>query len=443
MRLRVASYPVTRAVLGDRTALAEGVLTIDRDELSQAILRSTRSLRGVDVDIAHPGDSIRIVHALDVVEPRCKVGGEARIFPGFLSEPLIVGDGQTNRLAGVAVVETTPVAWEDNGISVKEAVIDMVPPGSTYTPFGRTINIVLSFRLDESAHFAQWDHDIRLAGLLTAEYLARSTLEARPGAVEDYELRPPAPRLGAQDGAPPSPSGRLPRVVYVSTLMTEGSVHNTFVYGGKVAGLPALLHPNEFLDGAIVSGDHHIAADRNPTYVQQNNPVIEALYRAHGKTLEFAGVIAAETQHTTLAGKERVAGQTAKLARWLGADGAIVTHDTAGHAAVNLMLICQRCEQAGVRTVLVVNELNGPEGTDFGLVYAAPEADAIVSAGNKDEIVRLAPVARALGGEEIWDWRHYDDPVEGGVRDGFSTSLRRLYCSTNQLGAGVLTAAAF
>lgn len=443
MRLQVGSYPVRRAVFGSRTGLDGDVLMVARDELREAVLGRTRSLRGVDVDIVHPGDSVRIVHALDVVEPRCKVGGATRVFPGFLSDPMTVGEGRTNRLAGVAVVETTPIAWDDNGISVKEAIIDMVPPGSDHTPFGRTINIVLSFALDRSAHFLQWDHDIRVAGLTAAEYLARSTLNVRASTVEDYDLRLPAPRLDAQDVARPAPPDRLPRVVYVCTLMTEGLVHNTFVYGSKVSGLPALLHPNEFMDGAIVSGDHHIAADRNPTYVQQNNPVIEALYRAHGSTLEFAGVIVAETQHTTLAGKERVAGQTAKLARWLGADGVIVTHDTAGHAAVNLMLICQRCEQAGIRTVLIVNELNGPEGTDFGLVYAVPEADAIVSAGNKDEVVRLAPVARALGGEEVWDWRRYDDPVEGGVRDGFSTSLRRLYCSTNQLGAGVLTAAAF
>ncbi|HYM92491.1 MAG TPA: glycine/sarcosine/betaine reductase component B subunit, partial [bacterium] len=103
----------------------------------------------------------------------------------------------------------------------------------------------------------------------------------------------------------------------------------------------------------------------------------------------------------------------------------------------------QRCEQLAIRTVLVVNELNGPEGTDFGLVFAVPEADAIVSTGNKDEIIRLAPVSEVVGGDTIWDWRSYDDPVEGNVRDGFSTSLRRLYCSTTQLGAESLTSAAF
>jgi glycine reductase len=437
--LEVASFPVRRAVFGSRTALEGETLSINRAELTASVLAPTASLRGVRVDLVCPGEPARIIHALDVVEPRCKLAGPGRVFPGFLGEPVTVGEGRTNRLDGAAVVATTPVMWEDNGITVKEAVIDMVPPGSDYTPFSRTANIVLSFELDEHAGFAQWDHDIRLATLIAAEYLARCTAALRPApdALRIYDLGPAAAQ---GDGAAGS---RLPRVLYVCTLMTEGSVHNTFVYGRRVAGLPAWLHPNEFFDGAIVSGNHHIAADRNPTYFQENNPVIEALYAEHGKTLEFGGVIVAETQQTSFADKERAAGQTAKLARWLGADGVIVTHDTAGHAAVNLMLTCQRCEQLGIRTVLLVNELNGPEGTDFGLVFAIPEADAIVSSGNKDEIIRLAPVATVVGGDGIWDWRGYDDPVEGNARDGFSTSLRRLYCSTTQIGAETLTSAAF
>jgi len=439
VRLELASFPVARAVFGPRTALAGDTLSIDRGELTERILAKTTGLRAVRLGLVCPGDPARIIHALDVVEPRCKVEGPGRVFPGFLGEPVTVGQGRTHRLAGAAVVATTPVIWEDNGISVKEAVIDMVPPGSAYTPFSRTANIVLSFDLDEAARFPQWDHDIRLAALITAEYLAQCTADLRPApeALRVCELPPGAARTGGAAGP------RLPRVLYVCTLMTEGAVHNTFVYGRKVAGLPAWLHPNEFFDGAIVSGDHHIAADRNPTYFQQNNPVIEALYAAHGETLEFGGVIIEETQQISLADKERAASQTAKLARWLGADGVVVTHDTAGHAAVNLMLTCQRCEQLGIRTVLLVNELNGPDGTDFGLVFAVPEADAIVSTGNKDQIIRLAPVSTVVGGDAIWDWRGYDDPVEGNARDGFSTSLRRLYCSTTQIGAEALTSAAF
>src|SRR5215472_1788095 len=102
------------------------------------------------------------------VEPRCKIEGPGRVFPGFLGDPVTVGQGRTHRLAGTAVVATTPVIWEDNGISLKEAVIDMIPPGSDYTPFSRTVNVVLSVEPDTSVQFAQWDHDIRLATLIAS-----------------------------------------------------------------------------------------------------------------------------------------------------------------------------------------------------------------------------------------------------------------------------------
>jgi glycine reductase len=439
MKLELVSFPVRQAVFGPQTELRGETLIVNREELTKTILARTTSLTGVGITLICPGEAVRIIHALDVVEPRCKLEGPGRVFPGFLGDPVTVGQGRTHRLAGAAVVATTPVIWEDNGISLKEAVIDMVPPGSDYTPFSCTVNVVLSVELDTSAQFAQWDHDIRLATLIASEYLARCTATLRPAAeaLQVYDLPPPAARAGGATRI------SYPRVIYVCTLMTEGSVHNTFVYGRKVAGLPAWLHPNEFFDGAVVSGDHHIAGDRNPTYFQQNNPVIRALYARHGVTLDFGGVIVEETQQTTLPDKERAASQTAKLARWLGADGVIVTHDTAGHAAVNLMLTCQRCEQLGIRTVLLVNEQNGPGGTDFGLVFAVPEADAIVSTGNKDQFIRLGPVSTVVGGDALWDWKGYDDPVDGNVRDGFLTPLRRLYCSTTQIGAVSLTSAAY
>jgi hypothetical protein len=52
-------------------------------------------------------------------------------------------------------------------------------------------------------------------------------------------------------------------------------------------------------------------------------------------------------------------------------------------------------------------------------------------------------VSTVVGGDALWDWKGYDDPVDGNVRDGFSTPLRRLYCSTTQIGAVSLTSAAY
>jgi sarcosine reductase len=427
VELRLRNYPVT-ALRGGRPTRLEGTtLVVDQDELGDR-LAGDPAFRAVSVELAQPGESVRIIHALDVVEPRAKPGGDGPVFPGFLGLPRTGGHGVTHRLAGAAVVATSPLAWDEDGISVKEAIIDMSGPGAAYCPFARTSNVVLTFELTPGLDFRVYDHAIRLATLRTAEALAAVTAELVPR--DEAVLR-----LGA------APAG-LPRIAYVDTLMTEGAVHNTFLYGEVVSGFPALLHPNELADGAIVCGNHHIACERNPTYFQQSNPVVQALSRRHGVSVDFRGVIAVKTQHVSYAEKERAASATAALARLLGLDGVVVTHDTAGHAMLNLMLICQRCEEAGVRTVLVLNELCGEDGADWGLVHVVPQADAMVSTGNKDEVVELPAVERLIGGGRLIDWQGYDDRVAGSAAEAFPTSLRRIYGAATQVGAATLTARA-
>ena len=59
----------------------------------------------VQVHVARPGELVRVIHARDAVEPRWKVDGPGGVFPGFVSAPTTVGEGQTRRLGRVAVVE--------------------------------------------------------------------------------------------------------------------------------------------------------------------------------------------------------------------------------------------------------------------------------------------------------------------------------------------------
>lgn len=428
MELVLGTFRVREVRFGTRTVLEGGVLTVQKAELER-LLSDDPALQRVEVNLALPGERTRIIHALDVVEPRVKVEGKTSIFPGFLGLPRTVGTGRTLRLDGVAVVEASPLAWAEDGISVKEAIIDMSGPAVDYCPFAKTCNVVLSFDLLAGLNFRIIDAAIRRAGLRTAAYLAEVARGLRPDEEAVMRFDPV--------------SKDLPRLAYVDSLMTEGAVHNTFVYGAVVDGLPTLLHPNELQDGAIVNGNHHIACERNPTYFQQRNPIAERLAARHGVEADFVGVIAAKTQHVSLPDKERVASHTAQLAHLLGVDGVVISHDTAGHAAINLMLTCQRCEEAGIRTVIVVNELCGPEGTDWGLVHVVPEAVAMVSTGNKDEFLDLPAMDRVLGGERIIDWQGYEDRVDVHPGEAFRTPLRRIYCAATQVGAGRLTAAAY
>ena len=58
------------------------------------------------------------------------------------------------------------------------------------------------------------------------------------------------------------------------------------------------IHPNELLDGALVSGDYK-GGLRVCTALYCNDPVIHSLYNSHRRELDFAGVILATAYHAT------------------------------------------------------------------------------------------------------------------------------------------------
>ena len=66
------------------------------------------------------------------------------------------------------------------------------------------------------------------------------------------------------------------------------------------------------------------------------------------------------------------------------------------------MLICQKCERAGIRTVQVMPESYGSPG-DPGFVYFVPEAVGIVSTGRSTQPVALPALPRVIGGRQFFD----------------------------------------
>src|SRR3982074_2541422 len=137
MRLAVGSITVEDLELGPSTALRGRTLVVNREEIRQVVLPDPH-FAGVEIHVARPGESVRIIHALDVVEPRWKVAGPSGVFPGFVSAPAAAGDGKTIRLAGVAVIEAgEPVPGEPTHF--REQVVDMSGPGAEYSPFGHTL----------------------------------------------------------------------------------------------------------------------------------------------------------------------------------------------------------------------------------------------------------------------------------------------------------------
>lgn len=430
MRLEVRSLRIAEIRLGAATALSGRALTVSPDEVAEAVL-ADRRIADVEVALAQPGDDARIVHCLDAVEPRTKPPGEGAVFPGFLGGMDTVGAGATFRLDGAAVLVSSRYPRPFSGLlQAREAVVDMSGPSAVYSPMSRVRNVVLACTPNSEADNEDYDDAVRRAALRTAEMIARRALA---GAADGGGA--PAPETTVFDFSESDP--RLPNVVYFYQLQGQGPMADTYLYGRNIHNLvPTLIHPNEVIDGAVVSGVHVYACYKNPTYLHQNNPIIWELRARHGRSLNFAGVIINRGHNYTQEDKERSSRWAAKLARMLDADGAVLTAEGGGNSAIDLMLACRYMEQDGIRTVVLSGEGPGADGYGFPLFYTAPEADAVVSVGSEDETVSMPEVGRVIGGGTLLDG-------ETPARGPFDLKMYYQYCGVNQLGGGALAGKAF
>jgi len=221
--------------------------------------------------------------------------------------------------------------------------------------------------------------------------------------------------------------------------LSEGLLHDTYLYGTDAKKiLPSLIHPNEVMDGAIVSGNCVSACDKHTTYHHLNNQVIKELYRRHGKDLNFSGVIVTNL-NVTLADKERASGYASKLAKLIGAEGAIITIEGFGNPDTDLMMLCKKIEEYGIKTVLITDEYAGRDGGSQSLADAVPHANAVVSVGNANEVITVPPMKRIIG-----DLKQAEVIAGGFVgsvsaSSGLNIELQAIMGSTCQLGFSNLT----
>lgn len=193
------------------------------------------------------------------------------------------------------------------------------------------------------------------------------------------------------------------------------------------------------MDGAIVSGNCVSACDKNTTYHHLNNPVIEDLYARHGKDINFVGVIITN-EAVYLNDKKRSSDWTAKLCRYLGLDGAIVTQEGFGNPDTDLIMNAKKIAGQGVKTVIVTDEYAGRDGASQSLADADPSADAVVTGGNANEVIVLPPMDRIIGTLD------YVDTVAGGF-DGslrengeIEVEIQAITGATNEMGFNKRTA---
>jgi len=379
---------VTALAFGSRTAFGDGTLTIDAEEIRRLAGDDT-CIADVQVELVSPGEETRIIHVLDALEPRLKIGGDTVVFPGFLGPARTVGVGVTRRLSGLAVLESAQLPEPTGGIlEVNEGIIDMSGPGAPFCACSDTHNVVLLFTPRPGVTNQAFEAAIRLGALRASRRLAETALDAAaPDEIEEFEL----------GGADPD----LPRVAYVDQVQQQGLLVQTFLYGQPVESLvPTILHPNEYFDGAVVSGNYR-SMMKVPTWLRLNHPVIRELYRHHQRDLNFVGVIFCRGHHGDHQSKERNGYMVANVARLLGAQGAVMTLEGTGNTWVDFMQSVRALERAGIRTVQIVHELGGVEGKDWPIVDYTPEADAIVTGGGADRPFHLPAMKRVVGGTEV------------------------------------------
>lgn len=401
------TFAVDNVAFGERTALDGRTLTIDRDELA-ALTAADPAFAGVDVMLVRPYESARIPQITDVVEPRVKSGGTGGVFPGLLSPVEPVGTGRTDRLAGVAVATSGEVPWLGaKGLFVAhDSVLDMAGPGADLHPYAGLHLVVLRFRFAGGGDHEGYERAILLAGEKVARTLALTARHAEPTAVQNRELR--------------RPETDLPRVVYAYQVQSQGVFLRSRLYGRVLDELlPTLVHPNELADGALTSGGLGGHGVKMHTWMHQNNALVERLIAGHGTRWDFAGIILHRGHFYIYEDKQRVGLRIAEESTLLGAQGAVFTLGGAGNNVTEVMLAIQECERRGIKTVLVTWEHAGPDGSDYPLPFAVPEAIAIVSTGNLDEPLDLPAMERVVGGPAI-----RARPEIGGVPFAIDRSIR-------------------
>jgi glycine reductase len=387
MKLEMGNFYVKDVLFGEKTFYKNGILSINKEE-AMTFIREDEHIINLDLEITKPGENTRIVPVKEAVEPRIRPDGRA-VFPGVTGDLEMAGEGRLHALKGVSVLG---VGMHYG--SFGDGLIDMGGEGAKYTLFSKLINICIVADTDEEEErFEQQKKNtaIRMAAHKFAEYLGNTVKDLDPEELEVFELEP----ITKRDDA----IAKLPSVVLVMQPQSqmEELGYNDLVYGWDMNKyVPSFMNPNEVLDGALISGSFMPASSKWSTYDFQNFPTIRELYKEHGKSINFLGVIMSNL-NVSLEQKKRSSVFVAQMAKSIGADGAIVTEEGYGNPDADYIMCIAALEDVGVKTVGISNECTGRDGGSQPLVTLDEKANALVSTGNVSQLIQLPPADRVIG----------------------------------------------
>lgn len=386
MKLELEKVFIRDIQFADVTKVENGILYVNKEEVEDLVLEDDK-LTDCRLEIARPGESTRITPVKDVIEPRVKLEGGGQVFPGIIgpvSPP--VGTGKTLALKGCTVVTVGRI------VGFQEGVIDMSGVAADYCPFSQTVNLCVVIEPIEGIETHAYEKAGRLAGLKVADYLAKKAKDAVPDETVTYETLPLAEQVAQYPD--------LPKVGYVHMLQSQGLLHDTWYYGVDAKQfVPTIMYPTEIMDGAIVSGNCVAPCDKVTTFHHLNNPVIEDLYKHHGKDLNFICVILTN-ENVFLADKERHSDMVGKLADYLGLDGVVITEEGYGNPDTDLMMNCRKVEEKGIKVALITDEFPGKDGKSQSLADTTESATALASCGQGNMTLKFPAMEHVIGTQE-------------------------------------------
>src|SRR6185295_1314744 len=241
MQLTLAYHPINSIRFGDKLTLDGTALNVSQDELRAVVLEDAL-IESVDFAIAAPNDSLRAGPVFDIVEPRAKAPGGSPDWPGILGAPITAGSGTTHVLSGAAV---SAVREDSSGDSrgATGYILEMSGAPAAGSPYGTLQHLIVVPHTQANIPAAARQRAYRLAQLKIAVRLAQASFSATPAHSEVLDNSDAETRPG------------LPRLAYLGPIFSRQrnpQADESILYGAETDGmLPTLLHPHEWLDGAL------------------------------------------------------------------------------------------------------------------------------------------------------------------------------------------------
>jgi sarcosine reductase len=388
MQLTLANHPVTEIHFGAQTRLDGSTLVVNTEELRR-LLQEEEAIETADFEIVRPGESCRAGPIFDIIQPRAKEPGSSPDFPGILGPPTTAGTGITHVLDGAAVsvlAERSP----GESRSVTGRVLEMSGKAAEATVYASLQHLVVIPRTRIGLPIYTVDKAYRRAGLKVSVCLARAALNQTPASTHAFDPVGPGEKTREE----------LARFAYVGQIFSrqrKPAVDEPILYGANTEGmLPIVLHPDEWLDGAIVPSLQSWFGGTE-TYFYQNHPVILELYRRHqAREINFVGTVA------TIAGsdnfdRERHCQAAASLVKWnLKADAVALTKYGGGLPHADLAETARLLEGMGIRTAVMVSDMSKDRRVESALLFNFPEVNAIVYNGGNGTQWEIPRVTRII-----------------------------------------------